>query len=465
MNPGTIVGQYRILRQIGEGGMGAVFLAEHVLIGRRAAIKMLLPALSSQHEIVERFFNEARATTTISDPGIVQVFDFGFHADGSAFLVMEFLEGESLDGRIRTLGHLSVYDALRVTRQAASSLGAAHARGIVHRDLKPENIFLVRDAEAQGGERPKILDFGIAKLSGDEPGRMRTRTGALMGTPVYMSPEQCRGAGAVDHRSDIYSLGCVLYTMLTGRPPFDGEGVGEIIVAHLREPVPPPSSVAPFVPKPVDELVLRCLAKPVEERFQSMAELVAAIEAMLARITAPGGILQATVAMTPVAPGFRSEFPGAPAAQVKTASSVQPTTLSQTTRSQTAFPEKRSRGVWVALGVVLVGGGIAAAILAGGGDASSRPAPAGATAPPEVTPPPDAGEAAVAVIPDAGDLSAAPDASAEVADVAVDGSVPDAAAATVRRTEDRRRDDARSRRRTDRRPKQNAPSEDLYDTR
>src|SRR5215510_6594604 len=184
--------------------MGAVFLAEHTLIGRRAAIKVLLPALSQQREIVDRFFNEARATTSIPDPGIVQVFDFGFNVDGSAYIVMEFLEGEPLDKRLTRLGLLAASDALRITRQVSGSLGAAHARGIVHRDLKPDNIFMVRDPEAPGGERPKILDFGIAKLGGDNPSRMRTQTGALMGTPVYMSPEQCRGAGLVDHRSDIY---------------------------------------------------------------------------------------------------------------------------------------------------------------------------------------------------------------------------------------------------------------------
>src|SRR5687768_15810409 len=197
--------------------MGAVYLAEHSLIGRRAAIKSLLPSLSLQREIVDRFFNDAPATTSIPDPGIVQVFDFGFHTDATAFIVMEFLEGEPLDARIRRFTRLPVSDALRLTRQAAGSLAAAHARGIVHRDLKPENIFLVRDPEAQGGERPKILDFGIAKLGGDNPNQMKTRTGAMMGTPVYMSPEQCRGAGLVDHRSDIYALACVLFHMLVGR--------------------------------------------------------------------------------------------------------------------------------------------------------------------------------------------------------------------------------------------------------
>src|SRR5947209_6847736 len=161
--------------------MGAVYMAEHQLIGRRAAIKVLLPELSSRREIVDRFFNEARATTAVSDPGIVQVFDFGFHQDGSAYIVMELLEGEPLDLRLKRLGLVHASEALRITRQVSGSLAAAHTRGIVHRDLKPDNIFMVRDPEAIGGERPKILDFGIAKLTGNDPGKMRTRTGAVMG--------------------------------------------------------------------------------------------------------------------------------------------------------------------------------------------------------------------------------------------------------------------------------------------
>ena len=278
LGEGTTIGQYLIGAKIGEGGMGAVYRATHTLLGRPAAIKLLLPALSQQREVVDRLFNEARATTSVSDPGIVSVFDFGFHTDGSAYIVMELLEGEPLDARILR-GTISIADALRITRQVAGALGAAHARGIVHRDLKPENIFLVRDAEAQGGERPKILDFGIAKLTrpGDNGDKKRTRTGLLLGTPIYMSPEQCRGAGDVDLRADIYALGCVLYHLVVGRPPFDHEGVGEIISAHLRETPKPPSAVVGGVPAAVDALVLKCLAKDPAQRFQSMQGAAAGV--------------------------------------------------------------------------------------------------------------------------------------------------------------------------------------------
>src|SRR3954470_23271964 len=202
MVEGTQIGAYRVLTQIGEGGMGSVWLAEHIALGRRAALKVLHPEFSNRPDIVTRFFNEARAATAIADPGIVQIFDFGQHVDGSAYIVMELLDGEPLDLRLQREGALGLGDALRLMRQVASTLGAAHARGVVHRDLKPENIFVVRDPEVPGGERAKVLDFGIAKLAGEHVG-VKTQTAAVMGTPTFMSPEQCRGAGQVDQRSDV----------------------------------------------------------------------------------------------------------------------------------------------------------------------------------------------------------------------------------------------------------------------
>ena len=269
---GTTVGAYRVLAMIGEGGMGTVYLAEHALLGRKAAIKVLRPSLSDDGEVVERFFNEARAVTQIADPGIVQIFDFGHASDGSAFIVMELLEGEPLDKRIERMGGLPLADCLRFLRLICGSLAVAHARGIVHRDLKPENLFVVRDSAVPGGERIKILDFGIAKLSRDQPGGFKTRTGMLLGTPAYMSPEQCRGSGDIDARSDIYTIGCVLFAMVTGRPPFSGTA-GELIAAHLLAPPPLASSRIAGLPGVVDELLERCLRKAPDERFPSMFEL------------------------------------------------------------------------------------------------------------------------------------------------------------------------------------------------
>ncbi len=280
MQAGATVGAYQIVRQLGEGGMGVVWLAEHTLLGRRAAIKVLHRSFSDRQDVVTRFFNEAKAATAIADPGIVQIFDFG-HSDGSAYIVMELLEGEGLQARLNRMGRVPVGEALRIMRQVAGSVGAAHVRGVVHRDLKPDNIYLVRDPEVPGGERAKILDFGIAKLAADQ-NVAKTHTHAVMGTPAYMSPEQCRGAGFVDQRSDVYSLGCVLFHLVVGVPPFSGQGVGDLIAQHLREPAPAPSSLVHGVVKPVEDLILRCLEKDASKRFANGSALASAIAVLLA---------------------------------------------------------------------------------------------------------------------------------------------------------------------------------------
>jgi eukaryotic-like serine/threonine-protein kinase len=318
----SLIGQYRIVRRIGAGGMGLVYLGEHTLLRRRAAIKTLLPTVAASKEIVERFFNEARATSAISDPGVIQIFDFGYHVDGTAYIVMELLEGEALSARLDRLGKLALGDALRFARQITGSLAAAHARDIVHRDLKPENIFLVRDAEAQGGERTKIIDFGICKVGAGDP--MLTEAGAMIGTPVYMSPEQCRGSGEVDARSDVYAFGCLLFHLLTGRPPFVGEASGDLVVAHLEREPPPPSGFAPELPPAVDALVLRCLAKSPGERFASMTELQAALGALAVDAAAPAPVAPAPARTVPLGRGFRSVYDANLAAGLGGSSVIQP---------------------------------------------------------------------------------------------------------------------------------------------
>ena len=332
------IGSYRILRVLGEGGMGAVYLGEHQALGRLAAIKVLQPALSARADIVQRFFNEARAATAIRDPGIVSIFDFGHDSAGNAYIVMELLDGESLDARLARLGRLRADDTMRIGRQVASALAAAHARGIVHRDLKPDNIFLVPDPEVAGGERAKILDFGIAKLATDQGGS-HTQVGSIMGTPAYMSPEQCRGAGEVDARADIYSLGCVLFHVLTGAPPFSGAGMGELLVKHLHE-APPLVSSRVQVPDALDRLVARCLAKSPSERYASTSELVGALDE-IRRISVPP------------APPFAAL---SPTISIATSS---PTTLSSAAGVTTAAPQPRRRW-WPA--VALAGLVIAAAL-------------------------------------------------------------------------------------------------------
>jgi serine/threonine-protein kinase len=404
--------------------MGAVYVAEHTLLGRRAAIKVLLPALSQHEEVVHRFFNEARAVTRITDPGIVQVFDFGFHTDGSAFIVMELLEGEPLDHRLARLGRIAPMDVLRTMRQLATSLHAAHAKGIIHRDLKPENIFLVGDPAVTGGERAKILDFGIAKLTADEPGKLKTRTNMVMGTPVYMSPEQCRGAGSVDLRSDIYSLGCVMMTMLTGRPPFEAEGSGELIAAHLREPAPLASSRIAGLPDVLDNVLLRCLAKAPDERFQTMAELaetLAAAEQLLLHASTPtvAGPLPAYVAagLTPP-PAARTPTPAPPVAGAPT-----PTTLGAA-NGQAVHGARPRRGLAVlAAGVVVLAGAALFAVTrshhtpapAAVETPAAKPvAPVASVVPVAATPTPDAPPAPPAPPPDAQHVTAPPRVEAPV---------------------------------------------------
>ncbi len=272
---GQTVGNYRITAMIGEGGMGVVYAAEHLTIGRRAAVKILRPGLAEHVDLTRRFFNEARAANSIRHPGIVEVFDSGTLPSGAAYLVMELLEGESLAERIRRVGRMPPPVARTLAAETADVLVAAHAAGIVHRDLKPDNLFLVPDDRNPAAEIVKVLDFGIAKLVMETSGRssVRTRTGSVMGTPAYMSPEQCRGTREVDHRADVYSLGIILYEAVCGRPPFVSEGFGEMVHLHISAVPPPPRSLNAEISEDLERIILACLAKEPAERVQTMAEL------------------------------------------------------------------------------------------------------------------------------------------------------------------------------------------------
>ncbi len=310
---GTLLGNYRIVQQLGQGGMGVVYVGRHEALGHRVVVKVLQPELSSKADMVRRFFNEARAATSIRSPGIVQVFDFGTTSDGRAYLVMEMLEGETLGARLRK----TRYDpaaCCRIGRQVANVLQAAHAAGITHRDLKPANLFLVPDPEVAGGERVKVLDFGIAKLAGEArlAGIKTTSTGLVMGTPHYMSPEQCRSASIADPRSDIYSLGCILFEIACGRRPFVFEGVGDIVSAHLHESPPHPQNLAPHLPAELSALIARMLAKHPDARPQTMAAVGQALDEILRMLDSPAAhaatLIQGLPAM--VSP------PGPPAPQL-----------------------------------------------------------------------------------------------------------------------------------------------------
>jgi eukaryotic-like serine/threonine-protein kinase len=276
---GETVGSYTLIQKLGEGGMGEVYLAEHKYIARRTAIKFLLPDLSGSADVVGRFFAEARAASLIEHPGIVEVIDCEIHRNGRAYIVMEHLQGESLGAYLERVGKLEgdQAGALAILRQIASALAAAHRQGIVHRDLKPDNIFLHLPSGRSPAEPiAKVLDFGIAKLLGRSgEGGTKTRTGQLLGTPLYMSPEQCRGARVVDDLSDVYSLGCIMYQAFCGRPPFLAEGFGDLIIAHVSQAPPEPLDLAPEMSSPVRRTMLACLAKDPRDRPESMDRLVA----------------------------------------------------------------------------------------------------------------------------------------------------------------------------------------------
>jgi eukaryotic-like serine/threonine-protein kinase len=279
---GRTIGNYTLVEKLGQGGMGEVYLAEHRRIGRRAAIKFLLPALTRDADVVTRFFNEARATSLIRHPGIVEIYDCDV-VEEQAYIVMEYLEGESLAAALRRTGGLAhePVTIAAIVGQIASALAAAHRKEIIHRDLKPENVFLSVEESSRAPFVVKILDFGIAKLAAPGGGGSNTRTGGLLGTPVYMSPEQCRGVSTIDRRTDVYALGCLMFELATGRHVFVKDASGDLLVAHIIETPPRVSSIRPEIPAWMDELVAKMLSKSPDDRPSSMDEVVAEIEAFL----------------------------------------------------------------------------------------------------------------------------------------------------------------------------------------
>jgi eukaryotic-like serine/threonine-protein kinase len=393
---GKSIGNYLIKSKLGEGGMGAVYLGEHPLIGKRVAVKVLLEELASKEDIVSRFFNEAKAVNDIGHNNIVDIVDFGKmkgdRGEDIVYFVMEFLDGESLSARLRRTG-LSFQETLHVMVQACSALSASHAKGIVHRDLKPENLYLC----PRGGDKNfvKLLDFGIAKLTGDTSQSHKTRTGLVIGTPAYMSPEQCEGKGLIDHRSDVYSLGVMMYELLTGRVPFPGEGFGEILVAHLTRQPDPPSSVNPDVTPELEAIVMHAIEKDRNRRFQTMDEFLAAVQNPAAHLQAwnplPGYTPTGYTGTTPIVgsgPARQTGQGGGNTGQKGpiTGMSPRPTTLSGAAAEVADTPARKSKApLFAVAGVVVVlavGGGIFA--LKGKGD--NKPAN---TPPVVITPPPD----------------------------------------------------------------------------
>ena len=279
----VLASKYRLLRLLGKGGMGAVYEAENTWTHRRVAVKLLRAELSSDRHTVSRFLQEARAASALQHPHIVDVLDMGREpGDNTLYIVQEFLEGVTLRARMTEAGRLEPAEAVRVLAPILSALEAAHARGIVHRDIKPENIFLTRGAD--GALAPKLIDFGISKVVGEDFGAVvhKTRTGSMLGTPAYMSPEQARGDRTIDARADIWSAGVVLYELLCGRGPFDGESFGLLISQIMTAEIPRVETFAPDLPHDLAEVVHRAL---VRDRAKRHASAGAFREALLACAT------------------------------------------------------------------------------------------------------------------------------------------------------------------------------------
>ncbi|HEY0173542.1 MAG TPA: serine/threonine-protein kinase [Pyrinomonadaceae bacterium] len=280
----VLAGKYRIDEKIDEGGMGCVYRATHVLMEKVVAVKVLHPALAADDKIVQRFTREAKAASRISHPHAINVTDFGESENGIVYLVMEYLRGRTLKDVVRSGGPMTLARAAEIVRQVAGALEAAHNEGVVHRDLKSDNIML---AEATGGDWAKVLDFGIAKIQQTERSIHETDPGLtapnlIIGTPQYMSPEQCSQASDIDARSDVYSFGVILYELLAGHVPFTGDSPTAIMMKHIQEPPPSILEERGDLPAEVGRVIARALAKRPEDRFQSAAELSAALSAVAA---------------------------------------------------------------------------------------------------------------------------------------------------------------------------------------
>ncbi len=279
---GLIAGKYQIVRLLGRGGMGSVWEGRHATLGTRVAIKLIDSEFLDSQEARQRFENEARAAASIESRFAVTIYDYGVSDEGHPYIVMEYLQGEPLDKRIARQGRLSLDETCKYITQTARALQKAHAAGIVHRDLKPDNIYIV---DSDDEEIAKLLDFGIAKFRAKVDGDSRaisssTKTGTVIGTPFYMSPEQARGLRSVDYRTDLWSLGVIAYTCVTGALPFDGESTGDLLVKICTAPLPIPTLLAPWLPANFDLWFARALQREPGQRFQNAQELAEALTAV-----------------------------------------------------------------------------------------------------------------------------------------------------------------------------------------
>src|SRR6187549_3006327 len=278
---GSIIsGRYRVERLLGSGGMGAVYLARHVSLGQEVAIKFIHPELVSSEEVRRRFETEAKASARIKSRHAVSVIDHGVTEAGQPYIVMERLDGQSLEQAMKERGRLPFEEVVLIVMQVARALEQAHAAGIVHRDLKPDNIFLATDVEGdRQGYTVKVLDFGIAKVVQDEAvaGVGTTKTGMVLGTPLYMAPEALTASAPVSAASDIWSLGACAFAAACGRVPFDGDAIGDVVLKVCAAPLPVPSKLEASLPKAFDAWFAKCCSRNIGERFKTAAEAADAL--------------------------------------------------------------------------------------------------------------------------------------------------------------------------------------------
>src|SRR6185503_14287438 len=294
----TLASKYLIEKLIKRGGMGAVYVGKHILMDKTVAIKVLRPSLALDDDVVRRFSREAKAASRISHPHAVSVTDFGESENGVVFLVMEYLDGQTLKEIIKSEGQMGLNRAVEIIRQVSGALDAAHEQGVVHRDLKSDNIML---SQTNGGDWAKVLDFGIAKIQQTETVDADiTAANLVIGTPQYMSPEQCSQSTTIDARSDIYSLGIIIYEMLAGQLPFTGESPTVIMMKQVQDPPPSILDVRPDLPATISALISKSLAKQPADRFQSAGELSAALSQAAMNVDASQFAAPATTPNSPV---------------------------------------------------------------------------------------------------------------------------------------------------------------------
>jgi eukaryotic-like serine/threonine-protein kinase len=431
-----VAGKYRVTDLLGRGGMGSVWAGIHTTLGTRVAVKFIDVEHASSREARQRFENEARAAASLRSKHVVEVYDHGVTDDGRPFIVMEFLDGEPLDRRLDRIGRMHPKDAARIVGQVCRALAKAHAVGIVHRDLKPENVFLVWDDE-DGADVAKVVDFGIAKFTDSvAASSSATRTGSVLGTPYYMSPEQARGLRTVDFRSDLWSVGVIVFRCMTGHLPFEGEAVGDVLVKLCTAPLPVPSELVPDLPPGFDAWMARALSREPERRFQTAVELGTS----LAHVCGLTGPLMSNASGDAFSAVYMPGRPGGPQVTPFSATTPSPaltparlqgTTGAPITQTPTPRPERARTGTIVvaaliALVVAGIGVGVVAKLLGGGTE------PAAAAAPSEPAPTQAAPAAAPAPAPEPAAPATAP-AAAPAAPVAT-SAAPDPAAAPAKPT-------------------------------